>query len=656
MLRDHLPAAFLLAALCAGVSCGQRSQQPDQSQLPQQSLQSLQPEQSQQLQQPPQFQQQPQQFQQQQQPQQPQQSQGDVYRDPNGRFSVTIPAGWTAAPQGEALMITHGATYVLITPVEGVGSGREVVATLGQQYSSQWRNLSSAGRGDYSIGGQPGAYEMFSGVNPKGVPAVLRIAGIMAGGQAWAVIGSSPQSELADAKSALQSIDPSITFGGGTPGSNGSNSGQHPPDQAPSFGQPNGQPNYPPNGQPRYQPNYPPNGQPNYPPNGQPNNQPNSPSNFQPTSARGGSTVPGGDQSGYYRMHWVRLMDQHGFGQPVEMARLLVPVDWRFEGGIQWGPTTGCTPNLIHVVARATSPDGTSAIEFFTPYMWQWHDDPENRRTIQGMQQMAAALRPCAMQQPVGAADYIRKVIVPRYRSGAQVVSVERLPQIAQAKQTLMQEQNASNVQAGLVTGVRADAGRVALAYQVNGRPVEEWITGTVEIVARPAPSASAAMNGGSEMVRSYDITANDLTAVRAPAGELARRAKLYATIVGSVRPNIHWIVAAQQIEMNINRAGEQGAIDRAGIWKAAQDQISATIVSQYQAQQGVQDRLAGEYSQSVRGRETFIDPSSNERVELTGGYQQAWSNGQGEYILSDNPNFDPARSLHEQWTELRRP
>ncbi|MGI8509135.1 MAG: hypothetical protein ACR2MQ_07410, partial [Gemmatimonadaceae bacterium] len=239
-----------------------------------------------------------------------------MYRDPNGRFSVTVPSGWNAAPQGDGVVVTKGSSYVLMSPFDGGRSPHDVVAALSQQYSSQWRNLTSAGRGDFTLGWQPASYEMFSGTSPKGIPAVLRIAGVIApGGQAYAVLGSAPQSEFADVKSALQSIDASITFPGGAHGSDGSNGGQRPPDQAPPLGQPNDQPN----GQPRYQPNYPPNAQRNY--------QPNGPPNYQPASARGGGTAPGGEQSGYYRMHWVRLMDQYGFGQPVEVARLLVPVD-----------------------------------------------------------------------------------------------------------------------------------------------------------------------------------------------------------------------------------------------------------------------------------------------------------------------------------------
>jgi len=61
----------------------------------------------------------------------------------------------------------------------------------------------------------------------------------------------------------------------------------------------------------------------------------------------------------FYRMKAVRIMDDQGFGQPVEVARLLVPADWRTEGGVQWdGQELRCPANIIKIRFRAVSADG----------------------------------------------------------------------------------------------------------------------------------------------------------------------------------------------------------------------------------------------------------------------------------------------------------
>ena len=53
-------------------------------------------------------------------------------------------------------------------------------------------------------------------------------------------------------------------------------------------------------------------------------------------------------------------------------------------------------------------------------------------------------------------------------------------------------------------------------------------------------------------------------------------------------------------------------------------------------------DRAADSYSQSIRGVDAYHDPTSGRAVELPGGYKQVWTNGLGEYLLSDEAGFDP--------------
>ena len=73
------------------------------------------------------------------------------------------------------------------------------------------------------------------------------------------------------------------------------------------------------------------------------------------------------------------------------------------------------------------------------------------------------------------------------------------------------------------------------------------------------------------------------------------------------------------------------------------------------QQQQRVQSGLAQQYSHYIRGVETYVDRISGERVELASGHGRAWSNGRGEYILSNDPNFNPSVVFRERWEETPR-
>jgi hypothetical protein len=57
-----------------------------------------------------------------------------------------------------------------------------------------------------------------------------------------------------------------------------------------------------------------------------------------------------------------------------------------------------------------------------------------------------------------------------------------------------------------------------------------------------------------------------------------------------------------------------------------------------------------------MRGVETFVEPGDTATVELQSGFDNAWSNGVGEYVLSDQPSFDPNTAFTNQnWTRMER-
>ncbi len=41
--------------------------------------------------------------------------------------------------------------------------------------------------------------------------------------------------------------------------------------------------------------------------------------------------------------------------------------------------------------------------------------------------------------------------------------------------------------------------------------------------------------------------------------------------------------------------------------------------------------------------------------MELPSGYGHAWANGNGEYVVTDNPNFNPNVELKGDWQELEK-
>jgi hypothetical protein len=355
----------------------------------------------------------------------------------------------------------------------------------------------------------------------------------------------------------------------------------------------------------------------------------------------------------YHRMKMVRVMDREGWGRPVEAFRLLIPSDWKTEGGVRWVPDLGCPLNIIQLQFRATAPDGVTAIEFFPTYSWVSSDDPMMQQILQ---QQAQSKMGCMVGPVVGAADFLRQQLAPQWRPDAHVLSSERMPS---ATKDLLRSFEAINQQfaaAGLQTMRTGEVGRIRLAYKLGPREMEEWITASVVASVSTGMNSAAMLQGDYHAVsRNYQLTGQDILAMRAPKGQVEANGALFSLIFQSVQLHPHYLAAVTQFYANIGRINAQANAERSRIWREAQASIDKTRRETYEYQQKTQDRLNEQFGQMIRGVESYIDPRSNERVELSAGYQNAWSNGTGEYILSETESFDPRVILREDWTLMKK-
>jgi hypothetical protein len=234
---------------------------------------------------------------------------------------------------------------------------------------------------------------------------------------------------------------------------------------------------------------------------------------------------------------------------------------------------------------------------------------------------------------------------LPRVRPGARIVRAIPDDRVRTTMEASLHMQLAQSLQAGYLRGVRVDAGRFSLSYLVNGRPVDELVTGVLQVLIYPSPWGQP----------SFGVVAQPWIGARAPQGGLEPMLPLFATLVASITPDLYWTRAIQLVTANLANIAREGGMARQRIWHQAQQEIGQIYVQAWQNQQRVQSSLAQQYSDSVRGIERFRDPIRGEPVELPGGYAQAWSNHRGEYILSNDPNFNPAVALRENWQQMPR-
>ncbi len=347
------------------------------------------------------------------------------------------------------------------------------------------------------------------------------------------------------------------------------------------------------------------------------------------------------------RLRKYSLMDPQGIGG--EAASMLIPTDWKVEGGVVWR----AHPALpAYAALRATAPDGLTQLEALPqmPFVDGIREMTARSAQIAGPQIAAQA----AAQWPEGAnymgnevrrvvrgpQVFIEQFVLPRYRQNVQyrIVKYEDLPRLAEAVMSAQPRNPGINTS--------ATAGRTRIEYRLGTAAVEEDLY--VVLLFNDMP----------QLQSNYWGTERSL-ACRAAKGRLDEMNKLFQTILDSQRLNLQWFnkynqvvqMLVQQQIRNIQRVGELSRY----IAKTS-NEISDMMRKSYEERQASQDRINQNFSQYIRGVETYRDPDRGESVELPSGYNNAWYNGStNEYLVTESQLYNPNVEASGNWTKLEK-
>jgi hypothetical protein len=367
------------------------------------------------------------------------------------------------------------------------------------------------------------------------------------------------------------------------------------------------------------------------------------------------SRPAGAAEPGYLRLKRAEIIDKHGFEKPMPAMSMLIPADWTFEGEVRFAQKVGNPEDLARLAFRTASRDGRLSIEMFPGWSWTWADDPMMRQAMQNQNAMSAQLGGARTElgPPMSAGDFVTRVAVPRLRPGAKVLGVEPIPELEQPLQSQVKQAQAMAAQAGVQMRLKADHARARIQLPPGKVAAEEWLTAVVVTRATSAPSMNA---GTGQMGQSsmYQSSADQLYALRAPPGELTAHEKMFRTVLSTVRVDPTWQARVAQVQANMAAANVQGARDRSRIIAQSAEETRRSIREGYENRQRSEDRNSERWSDAMRGVQNFRNPSTGENVKLSNQYTHAWVNGNGEYVMSDTPGFNPGQVLQGSWTELK--
>lgn len=326
----------------------------------------------------------------------------------------------------------------------------------------------------------------------------------------------------------------------------------------------------------------------------------------------------------------LRKIEVHDPGVGCTAFTMLVPIEWKTEGGVLWQMQYA---NLASARFRAFDAKSGVALELFPVVPGCW-EESGSYAAQRGQNYLGSVVWP----PPRDVEQYVREVLVPTVRAnvrGLKIVSATALPKVASEVEKNVVEQGVTK---------RVTAGKVRLEYEEDGRTIAEDVY--VTMVTARSPIVPGMVQWSLEHQYSF----------RAPKAEIDALAPLLQAMVSSFRIELPWYAGYAQV-LDLSRQNQLQSIRDAGeISKRISrnnDAILNSMRSSWEARQASQDRMAREFSESIRGVETYDHPFEGRAVQLPGGYDGAWVNAQGEYVLSNEAGFDPNVGSTVAWRRL---
>jgi hypothetical protein len=314
----------------------------------------------------------------------------------------------------------------------------------------------------------------------------------------------------------------------------------------------------------------------------------------------------------------------------MEAFRTGMPTGWQFDGGVTW-QNVSSYPAII--AYRVFNPGGIEAFEVLRNYNMTWTNNPIMRTQIPvGSNYLGSEMRP-----PVNAGQALQEIYLPRHRAipGLQVVSVE------QAVDMIEKFRRMPNLQS---PNVSVDAARMRIAYRLDNVDLTEQFTSAIFYVQSP-------------MLLSWTLCAT--AAFRARTEEFERWQPVSDKIAEMCAINPQWdnYVAQTAVNMSQQQINQMNAMVQASMRNAQQQsQMVDGFLEVGRQQSQAWDRTIQNHVDNIRGVDQWQDPFTGNNVALPNAYPNAWCNALGEYIVSDDPNFNPNPGSSVSWTQMAHP
>jgi hypothetical protein len=350
----------------------------------------------------------------------------------------------------------------------------------------------------------------------------------------------------------------------------------------------------------------------------------------------GGQTVYAKNQSAPN----VQTFVTYKYADPMtgmEAFHLLIPKGWKAQGAIKWL----ANPALpVQSRFRFYNPSGSGEFNLFPTRSYFWTDN----RTFLSTNPPGSLRFHSRVAQPVNLHAAFTDVVIPAADRNMQSVGIIKEKDVPEL---------ATLARGSPVQGVHASAqgGKMRIEYQERGRLMEEEFYAAVSQFVVNLPGSGYS---GNYFINYWYI--DDVFSFKDEKGKLDSKTKTYQTMLYSMKVNPAWFakvvnvkeMLAQQSMQNIRAVGRIGEMVAKAGSKMREDQQR-----DWERRQQVQDKIARNFSDYIRGVDRYNDPRAGKEVELPSGYGNAWANDLGDYIVSESPSYNPNMESNQHWEQL---
>lgn len=354
----------------------------------------------------------------------------------------------------------------------------------------------------------------------------------------------------------------------------------------------------------------------------------------------------------YFLFDRVKIMDNQAFSQPAEAYSILLPRDWQSEGGVIWtAPGQTCAGTTISFSAQ--SRNGEFSFRILPIYTWSYSSNPQ-------LNQMQQTSQFCGKGEPIDARQYIEQVWLPEL-GNATLVDAKPNPDVVRAISEMDDKTRAEMMRYGASQVNYRHTALTARIKLANGKAaIITCGVSNAEVYIPNVYNGSMAVNytsSASRMIFTY------------PEEKTEEAEQMASMIVGGIRTNPDWKDATNTFWKNIREQKQVEHLGKIRLMDERTRQIGEQAIAagnrrladmdnqmrSWEARQSSQDRMQTNFIKTIREVEHYRD--ENGTVELSSGYNHAWSRSDGSsFLLSNSPNFDPSSVFQDQrWKEMRK-